>query len=64
MYKEIFYDRQFRVWVGKVTNLKGDQIGDCEYFPNKIQALEWKAKLIETVTDGGSMWNGFGKVYF
>lgn len=64
MYKEIFFDRQFRVWVGVVTNLRGDQVGDCEYFGNKQLAVSWKAKPIETPNDGGSMWQGVGRQYF
>lgn len=64
-YKHIFFDRQFRVWVGVNQNLRGDQIGDCEYFPNKKLATEWKQKF-EPVTsiEAGSMCDGIGKSYF
>lgn len=55
MHKEIFFDRQFRIWVGVIINLNGDQVGDCEYFGNKQRAVAWKSKLIEKSTDSGSM---------
>ena len=74
MYKEIFYDRQFRTWVGRYTNLKGDQIGDCEYFGNKQLAQAWKNSVkfeplrngspMYYESEGGSMCNGIGREYF
>lgn len=42
MKKEIFYDHQFKVWVGVVLNSDDYQVRDCEYFPNKQLALQWK----------------------
>ena len=41
MKREIYYDRQFRVWVGLTKDENGDQVGDCEYFGNRQQAEEW-----------------------
>jgi len=41
MSKEIYYDRQFRVWVGLILDHKGHQVGDCEYFPTKKFAKYW-----------------------
>ena len=65
-YKHIFYDRQTRTWIGRFTNLKGDQIGDCEYFPNRKLAEAWKMDTTYLKPDyqDDSMWKGFDKQYF
>jgi hypothetical protein len=41
MTKEIFYDRQFRCWIGVILDKEGNQVGDCEYFPTKDLARKW-----------------------
>ena len=44
MTKEIYYDRQFRVWVGLIFDHNKFQVGDCEYFPTKKLAKFWMTK--------------------
>ena len=44
LHKEIFYDRQFRVWIGVVKDEDGNQVFDCEYFYSKETAKAWKSE--------------------
>lgn len=41
MIKEIYYDRQFRVWVGLIFDQERNQVEECEYFPTKKFARDW-----------------------
>lgn len=41
MIPDIFYDRQFRVWVLLWKDTEGNQVGDAEYFPSKQGAKQW-----------------------
>jgi hypothetical protein len=41
MIKKIYYDHQFRVWVGLILDWNEFQIGDCEYFATKKLAEDW-----------------------
>jgi hypothetical protein len=65
MKREFFYDRQFRVWVGLVKDREGNQIGDAEYFPNKILAQKWQEEIPTYATSVGEvMYYGRDYSYF
>jgi hypothetical protein len=53
MNKEIFYDRQFHTWIGRIVNSYDDQVGDCEYFPRKELALMWKSTPVTEYLKNG-----------
>ena len=42
--KEIFYDNQFRVWIGLIYDQERNQVGDCEYFPTQDLAKKWMSE--------------------
>ena len=41
MRPDIFYDRQFKVWVLIWKDTEGNQVGGAEYFPSKQGAKQW-----------------------
>lgn len=65
--KRVVYSEQYRDVTGIEYLIKnGVEVDcDCEYFPNKKLAQEWKQKY-EPVTsiEAGSMCDGLGKSYF
>lgn len=47
MQKDIFYDKMTRTWVCTIRDAEGNQIGDCEYEPNKELALKTADRMLQ-----------------
>lgn len=47
MQKDIFYDKMTRTWVCTIKDAEGNQIGDCEYEPNKELAQKTADRMLQ-----------------
>jgi hypothetical protein len=44
-----YYDRSWKVWVVRLLDEEGNQIGDCEYTKTKYEATQTEKQMMEDI---------------
>lgn len=51
LFPDSFYDRTAKIWICRVVDKDGNQVGDCDYEPRKDLAEQTAKNMVEDMLE-------------